>query len=69
MNYGRRMPMIAMNILGIAGCFLSVYPNYFVLVLGRACYCLAAGVLIALVPRILEETIPSKYTGDDGVEV
>ena len=57
-----------MNILGIIGCFLSVYDNYFVLLLGRACYCISAGVLIATVPRILEETIPTKYTPEGGVE-
>lgn len=69
MNYGRRLPMILMNIVGIAGCFLSVYPNYFLLIIGRAMYCFSAGVMIALVPRILEEVIPAKYTGEDGVEL
>ena len=68
LNSGRRMPMILMNILGIIGCFLSIYPNFYVLLAGRACYCIAAGVLIVIVPRILEETIPTKYTPEGGVE-
>lgn len=60
MNKGRRTAMISMNLIGIIGCVLSVYPNYFVMIAGRALYCLAAGVLITVVPRIIEETIPSE---------
>ena len=59
LNNGRRCAMILMNILGIIGSLMSVYPNYFVLIAGRGFYCLSAGVLISAVPRILEETIPS----------
>lgn len=50
--------MISMNIIGIVGCLMSVYPNFYVLVAGRLLYCTSAGVLIAVVPRIMEETIP-----------
>jgi MFS family permease len=60
LNNGRRSPMILMNIVGIVGSLMSVVPNYYVLVAGRGLYCLSAGVLIAAVPRILEETIPAE---------
>jgi len=58
LNNGRRTAMILMNIVGIIGSLMSIYPNYFVLIGGRILYGMSAGVLIAAVPRIIEETIP-----------
>ena len=58
LNSGRRCAMIVMNIVGILGSLMSIYPNYFVLIAGRILYGMSAGVLIAAVPRIIEETIP-----------
>ena len=67
LNNGRRTAMIVMNAVGIVGSILSVYPNYYALIVGRGLYCLSAGVLIAAVPRILEETIPAdKYDSGFG---
>lgn len=60
LSSGRRPAMIIMNIVGIVGSLMSVYPNYFVLIGGRVLYGMSAGVLIAAVPRILEETIPEE---------
>lgn len=59
MKTGRRLPVIIFNIVGILGCFLSVQDEYFVMMLGKLFFGMGAGVLIAVAPRILEETVPS----------
>ena len=58
MKSGRRLPIILFNIVGIAGCFLSIIDFYVVMMLGKFLFGMGAGVLIAVAPRMLEETIP-----------
>ena len=60
MRYGRRMPIIVFNLVGIIGSILSVFPHLKVLCLGRFLYGFAAGVTIVLAPRALIETIPAR---------
>ena len=56
---GRRLPVMIFNIVGMVGCYLSTIDNYFVMMLGKLFFGMGAGVLIAVAPRILEETIPT----------
>ena len=58
---GRRLPIIIFNVVGMVGCYLSTIDNYFVMCLGKLFFGMGAGVLIAVAPRILEETIPHEY--------
>jgi MFS family permease len=58
MANGRRLPLILFSIIGAAGCFFSVWNNYLIMMLGKFFFGMGAGVLIAVAPRMLEETIP-----------
>ena len=46
------------NIVGIVASILSVISNFYVLCVGRFLYGISSGVLIAVAPRMLEETVP-----------
>lgn len=59
MTTGRRLPVIIFNLVGIVGCILSVQNHYLIMMLGKVFFGMGAGVLIAVAPRILEETIPA----------
>ena len=58
MKSGRRLPLILFNIVGMVGCVLSIIDNYAIMILGKFLFGMGAGVLIAVAPRMLEETIP-----------
>ena len=58
MKSGRRLPLVLFNIVGMGGCVLSIFDNFAIMMIGKFLFGMAAGVLIAVAPRMLEETIP-----------
>ena len=46
------------NIVGLIASILSVISNFYVICVGRFIFGMSAGVLIAVAPRMLEETVP-----------
>ena len=58
MKSGRRLPLILFNVVGMIGCILSIFDNYAIMMIGKFLFGMGAGVLIAVAPRMLEETIP-----------
>lgn len=59
MKYGRKWILILFLLIGIAGETLAVLPHYQLIVLGRAIYGIGAGGMIAVAPRMIQETIPN----------
>ena len=58
MKSGRRLPLVLFNIVGMGGCFLSIIDSFPLMMLGKFLFGMGSGVLIAVAPRMLEETIP-----------
>ena len=58
MQFGRKYIFICANFLGLIACFLSVGGNYPVLLFGRALYGFIGGIVINVIPKFLQETIP-----------
>lgn len=44
--------------MGLIASVLSVISNFYVICVGRFIFGMSAGVLIAVAPRMLEETVP-----------
>jgi hypothetical protein len=53
MSYSRKNVFIALNILGLVACGLSVVDDMYVLFAGRALYGVIGGTLMNLVPKII----------------
>jgi MFS family permease len=58
---GRRLAFLTFPLVGGIGSFLSVFDEYFIMMLGKFLFGVGAGVCITVAPRVLEETIPPKY--------
>jgi len=61
MKKGRRSAFLIFPLVGCLGSILSVFDNYFLMMIGKFLFGLGAGVCITVAPRVLEETIPPEY--------
>jgi MFS family permease len=61
MKTGRRTAFLFFPIVGGVGSLLSVFDSYLIMMVGKFLFGVGAGVCITVAPRIMEETIPSKY--------
>jgi MFS family permease len=58
LQHGRRKYLVVFNIVGIIASVLTVISNFYAICIGRLIFGISAGVLIAVAPRMLEETVP-----------
>ena len=61
LKYGRKKPMILFNIIGIGACICSVFENYYIMLGGKIVFGVAAGVLVTIGPRVIQETVPAQH--------
>lgn len=62
---GRRKVIIAICLLGILGCGMSMVPNTYVVIAGRFIYGFSSGILIVAGSTVVHEIIP-KHLLDKG---
>jgi MFS family permease len=60
MSRGRRKAVLIANSIGIVGSLLSVILNYDIMFVGRLLFGICAGLNMAICPKMIEETIPTR---------
>ena len=58
-SYGRKFAIILSSIIGILGVTFTIFENITLILIGRLVYGYATGIQSVLVPRYIEETVPS----------
>jgi predicted MFS family arabinose efflux permease len=58
LQHGRWNNLVVFNVFGLVASILSVISNFYIICAGRFLFGMSAGVLIAVAPRMLEETVP-----------
>ena len=60
---GRRLILILAAINGIVGCIFSVIISWPCVLIGQTMFAISCGIIAVTIPRMIEETIPSKLLG------
>ena len=60
---GRRKTLIWANLIGILASCVSLVSNIWLLTIGRVLTGFSAGMMIVVVPKAIEETVPNYFTG------
>ena len=60
---GRRNVLIYAGVIGILGAAITIYQQFWSIILGRLIYGLSCGFIAISMPRTMEETIPNKWVG------
>jgi len=60
---GKREMIIMMNIIGAIGTSITLIDDFYAIIIGKAVFAIATGVLLVAAPLMLEETIPVQATG------
>lgn len=63
---GRRNSLINFGVLGIIGTAITLYPNIWIIILGRFIHGYSTGVFMTAGPRMLDECVPSHLIGSFG---
>jgi MFS family permease len=58
-KYGRRISIIAFNLMGLIGSAFSFMHSFYFLCFGRILFGFSAGVIMCATPKMLDETIPA----------
>ena len=62
-KYGRRRALIMSACIGIVGTAITIYENFWAIIVGRLIYGFSVGIIAIAMPRLMEETVPSNLTG------
>ena len=60
---GRRICLIASAIIGIIGTAITIYQNFWAIIIGRLIYGFSVGIIAIAMPRLMEETVPGTLCG------
>ena len=61
--HGRRKVLIISAYIGIIGAAITIYQRVWSIILGRLFYGFSVGMISVAMPRLMEETVPSKFVG------
>jgi len=61
MAIGRRISVMLIDIVGLFGISITMYFNYYAILTGRFFFGVSIGLISAIVPRYIEDTVPYKY--------
>ena len=62
-KYGRRQALILSAFIGIVGTAITVYENFWAILIGRLIYGFSVGIIAIAMPRLMEETVPGPLVG------
>jgi MFS family permease len=60
---GRRRVLIWSALIGILGSAITIYQQFWSILLGRLIYGFSCGFIAISMPRTMEETIPNEWVG------
>ena len=55
--------MILSAFIGIVGTGITIYENFWAILIGRLIYGFSVGIIAIAMPRLMEETVPSSLVG------
>lgn len=55
--------MILSAFIGIIGTGITIYENFWAIIIGRLIYGFSVGIIAIAMPRLMEETVPGYLTG------
>ena len=62
-KYGRRPALIISALIGIVGTAITIYENFWAILIGRLIYGFSVGIIAIAMPRLMEETVPGYLVG------
>lgn len=62
-KYGRRLSLMASAVIGIVGTAITIYQNFWAILIGRLIYGFSVGIIAIAMPRVMEETVPVNLVG------
>lgn len=65
-RFGRRRALIISALIGIVGTAITIYENFWTIIVGRLIYGYSVGIIAIAMPRLMEETVPGNLTGAFG---
>ena len=60
---GRRRVLILSAFIGIVGSIISMYENFYTIIVGKMIYGFSVGLIAIGMPRVMEETVPGAMVG------
>ena len=60
---GRRRVLILSAWIGIVGSLISMYENFYTIIVGKMIYGFSVGLIAIGMPRVMEETVPGSMVG------
>ena len=54
---------MASAVIGIVGTAITIYQNFWAILIGRLIYGFSVGIIAIAMPRVMEETVPVNLVG------